>query len=134
MPSRKPLENDVKLLLLVRLRLPNLHFQKPKQTSNTSASLSGDEATFTCTAVSGFRTGSTLLLVEVTDRDNIVRHQSSSFTASNLQIPQGVDRLTRRFVCELWAQQTFLSTSEEAELIIVARGTTKTLTISDFTV
>ncbi|XP_068678794.1 uncharacterized protein [Montipora foliosa] len=81
----------------------------------------GDEATFTCTAGSGFRTGSTLLLVEVTDRDNIVRHQSSSFTASNLQIPQGVDRLTRRFVCELWAQQTLLSTSEEAELIIVAR-------------
>ncbi|XP_068747903.1 uncharacterized protein [Montipora capricornis] len=87
----------------------------------------GDEATFACTVVSGFRTGSNLLLVEVTDRDNISRHQESNLTEINLQIPQGKKRLTRRFVCELWAQQTLLSKSEEAELIIVARDAPKCL-------
>lgn len=89
-------------------------------------SVSGDQATFECKVVSGFRQGARVSVVEVTGKANEVRHQTANqtanFTAVNLQIPEGVESYTRIFVCEMWLQQTLLSRSETAELIIIPPG------------
>ena len=82
----------------------------------------GDEATFTCGVVSGFRKGAGVFLVEVTNRRNEVRHQESNYTAANLQIPGGGESHVRKFLCEMSFQQDVLSRSEVAELIIIKPG------------
>lgn len=79
----------------------------------------GDQATFNCIVVSGFRQGARVTIVEVTNKDAEMRYQDTSFTAVNLQIPGGGKSHTRRFVCEMWLQQQLLSRSKLAELVIV---------------
>ncbi|CAH3016664.1 unnamed protein product, partial [Porites evermanni] len=79
----------------------------------------GDQATFSCTVVSGLRQGARVFVAEVTDNDNEVRHQETSFTAVNLQIPGERQSHTRRFVCEMSLQKQLLTRSEMAELVIV---------------
>lgn len=91
---------------------------------------SGDQATFTCTVVSGLRQGARVFVAEVTDNDNEVRHQETSFTAVNLQIPGERQSHTRRFVCEMSLQKQLLTRSEMAELVIVPVG--KRPTIANF--
>ena len=61
-------------------------------------------------------------IVEVTNKDNEVRHQGSSFIVVNLQIPEGGESHTRRFVCEMWEKQQLLSRSRVAELFIIPPG------------
>lgn len=72
--------------------------------------------------VSGFRKGASVLIIEMTNRDNEVRHQEMNFTATNLQIPEGGESHVRKFVCEMSVQQKVLSRSEVAELIIIKPG------------
>lgn len=79
----------------------------------------GDQVTFNCTVVSGFRQGAHVIVVEVTDRFNEVRYQDSSFAAVNLQIPGGKRSHTRSFKCEMWFQQQLLSRSQMAKLVII---------------
>ncbi|XP_078361558.1 adhesion G protein-coupled receptor B2-like [Oculina patagonica] len=79
----------------------------------------GDKATFTCGVVSGFRKEASVLIIEVTNKENKVRHQEMNFTATNLQIPEGEESQVREFVCEMTTQQNVLSRSEVAELIII---------------
>lgn len=85
-------------------------------------SVSGGEATFTCGVVSGFRSGASVLIVEVTTKGNEVRHQQMNLTATKLEIPEGAESHVRKFVCEMWFEQRVLSKSEVAELNIIKQG------------
>ena len=91
----------------------------------SNLSISGNQATFNCTVVSGFRQGARVTIVEVTNKDNEVRYQGTSFTAVNLQVPGGGESHTRRFVCEMWLRQQLLSKSKVAQLVIVPPGKIK---------
>lgn len=85
-------------------------------------SVSGDQATFNCNVIGRRRRRASVSIVEVTNKNNEVRHQDSSFTAADLAIPQRGESHTRRFVCELWLGQKLLSRSKVAELIIIPSG------------
>ena len=66
---------------------------------------------------SGFRAGARLVVVVVTNKDHPAQYPGSIFTADNLQIPPGKERLTRRFACGLWEHEEFQSRSDEAAAI-----------------
>lgn len=71
--------------------------------------------------ISGFREGSSLTLVEVTNKAAKVSYHTMSFTTRNLHIPGGGESHVRKFVCEM-RYQHLLVRSEVAELIIVSLG------------
>ena len=117
-PTISRQRKELELSLLVRAQHERRKSLKVIRCSN----IKGDEATFTCGLVSGFRKGADIFLVEVTNKRNEVRHQVVNYTTANLQIPGGGESHVRKFVCEMLFQQNVLSRSEMAELIIIKPG------------
>ena len=115
------------LLLAIRISLSDQFVPKSlnSQKLHIFLFLSGDQATFNCTVMSGFRAGARLVVIEVTDRDHPEQYPMSSFTAANLTIPLGKERFTRRFACGLLEHEELRARSDEAELFIIPRGTAK---------
>ncbi|XP_058959688.2 uncharacterized protein [Pocillopora verrucosa] len=80
----------------------------------------GGKASFSCTVVSGVRQGASVVVVEVTSEGLEFLNDRPSYTATNLEIPDGGESYVRKFVCVMRSQEgSVLAMSEMAELIII---------------
>ena len=73
--------------------------------------------------VSGVRQGASVVVVEVTSEGLEFLNDRPSYTATNLEIPDGGESYVRKFVCVMRSQEgSVLAISEMAELIIIKPG------------